>query len=469
MPTAIPRPKRKSTKKDPQTPPDPDQVLYADKDRSGDTVDLPLDKLCPNPFNKRQMKGVAELAATIANVGLLQNIAHIPAEVWLKTYPETAEQITAEHVILFGEHRWRAVRELGWETIPSVLRDDKVKEAREITLIENLRRAQLSPLEEAEHYRDLRDSGMSYDKIADRVGETAKGSVSKGTVWKRVKLLELEPTCLEALRGGKLNPSNAEKLIKHSPAQQRAALALVEDGIYLDEALARVLTQGANPAAADDAPDAGDGVSDGNAQSPNRSPGASEEEEGPAARPRPAAKADVDGGEKRKNVSDGNGKKPPKQRTVPAASTQDKQRAVAAAARDAACQRLVGQIDVTDTKSAAILLEVMTVSTLAPPHQSRPAQQRALTWLTNTGRRGLDTDNVSAYFDEVLRSDDVNLQRLAAFASALAAGELRTAGRRQSWGARETGHVRLLQEHASYVPETAWEKEQLGLVTTGES
>ncbi|MHA4818789.1 ParB/RepB/Spo0J family partition protein [Streptomyces aculeolatus] len=473
MPTAIPRPKRKSTKKDPQATPDPDQVLYADKDRSGDTVDLPVDGLCPNPFNKRQMKGVAELAATIANVGLLQNIAHVPAEVWLKHYPETADKITAEHVILFGEHRWRAVRELGWKTIPSVLRDDKVGEAREITLIENLRRAQLSPLEEAEHYRDLRDSGMSYDKIAERVGETAKGSISKGTVWKRVKLLELEPTCLEALREGKLNPSNAEKLVKCSAEQQEAALALIEDGIYIDEALARVLTQGAGfPAGADsDSPENNNSVSNGNGgSSASDTEGSNDPDDTPGRRP--GAKAAGGRREGRKAVSDGNGKskKPPAQRTGSAAPTQDEQRAAAAAARDAACQGLIERIDVTDDTSSAIVLDVLTASTLAPPHQSRPAQQRALTWLTNTGRQGLDdadSANAGAYFDAVLRSDDVTLQRLAAFASALAVGELRTAGRRQSWGAREIGHVRLLQEHAAYVPETAWEKEQLGPVTTG--
>ncbi|MBZ2410808.1 hypothetical protein HX747_30770 [Streptomyces sp. L06] len=83
-------------------------------------------------------------------------------------------------MILFGEHRWLAFKELERATIPSVLRDDLVDDALLITLIENLRRAQLSPLEEAEHYQTLRDAGLSYEQIADRVGETANGATSKG-------------------------------------------------------------------------------------------------------------------------------------------------------------------------------------------------------------------------------------------------------------------------------------------------
>lgn len=79
------------------------------KDRSGDTVELHPKDLCPNPFNRRAMSGVEELAVTIETVGLLQNIAHIPADIWIEHYPETAEKITTANVILFGEHRWRAI------------------------------------------------------------------------------------------------------------------------------------------------------------------------------------------------------------------------------------------------------------------------------------------------------------------------------------------------------------------------
>ncbi|WP_031088917.1 ParB/RepB/Spo0J family partition protein, partial [Streptomyces sp. NRRL S-15] len=202
MAANLPRPKRTSTKSAPAAPSKEEAFYRGGKDRSGDTVELHPKDLCPNPFNRRAMSGVAELAATIEEVGLLQNIAHIPADIWLTHYPETAEKITAAHVILFGEHRWRAVQTLGWQTIPSVLMDDKVADARLITLIENLRRAQLSPLEEAEHYEALRSSGLSYEQIAQKVGETAKGAISKGTVWKRVQLLALEPEVQGAFRAG---------------------------------------------------------------------------------------------------------------------------------------------------------------------------------------------------------------------------------------------------------------------------
>ncbi|MFI7278546.1 ParB/RepB/Spo0J family partition protein [Streptomyces sp. NPDC049879] len=439
MTGALPRPKRRSTKPKPEVA--PEDVLYTDRDRSGDIVDLALDSLCPNPFNRREMKGVPELAATIREVGLLQHIAHIRAEVWRQSYPETADQITAPNVILFGEHRWRALQELGWEKIPSVLRDDKVEVARLITLVENLRRAQLSPLEEAEHYQELRKAGLSYEQIAEKVGETAEGAVSKGTVWKRVQLLGLAPEIQQALRDGTLKVSAAEKAQKLDEQDQRDYLRLVREGLHPAEAHAQVLASQRRP---DDSPDevvvsAGNGVGGTVSPIPNPAPVSAGNEETP----------------------------PPRQRRVkPSVANGDADRRAAAAARDTHCRRLVETTDPADTRSHELILAVLTAGVLAPQQQVA-AQQRAYTWLRETNRNGLDAADAAAYFSAVQDSDDPTLQRLAAFASALAAAELRTGARRQSWSSREIHHVRILQEYAQYSPETEWEQNALGLVTSG--
>ncbi|WP_455711555.1 ParB/RepB/Spo0J family partition protein [Streptomyces erythrochromogenes] len=379
------------------------------------------------------MSGVVELAATIETVGLLQSIAHIPADIWIEHYPETAEKITAANVILFGEHRWRAVQSLGWEIIPSVLMDDKVADARLITLIENLRRAQLSPLEEAEHYESLRSSGLSYEQIAQKVGETAKGAVSKGTVWKRVQLLALEPEVQGALRDGTLAVSTAEKLQKMSAEDQREAVALVQGGMRPLEAQAQLLARQRQDEAVPDVKlaEGESAVSNGNA----------------APKPRTIAK---------------------KEQPKPSADQYEQDRSTAAAARDAACQLLVETVDVGGTADSGLLLKAMTGALLAPQQQSA-AQQRALVWLRRTERHSLDEQNAGTYFNTVQDSGDGELQRLAAFAIALAAAELRTAARRHSWGSREVGYLRLLQDHAQYAPETAWEKKELGSDTTGEN
>ncbi|MBH1937799.1 ParB/RepB/Spo0J family partition protein [Streptomyces sp. AV19] len=443
MAGTLPRPKRKSTKSTPLVA--PEEVLYTDKDRSGDTLDLDPATLCPNPFNRREMKGVPELAATISEVGLLQNIAHIRAEVWLKTYPETADKITAPNVILFGEHRWRAIQQLGWKTIPSVLRDDKVEDARLVTLIENLRRAQLSPLEEAEHYHELRGSGLSYEQIAEKVGETAEGTISKGTVWKRVKLLDLAPEVQQALRDGRLNVSSAEKAQKLDGKDQRDYLALVLGGKRPAEAHAQIL---ARQRQADDAPD-DIPVSDGNADE--------------AAAEAPSAN--------REAVSNGNAaggppaQRKPKKRQVPEGDDESDRRS-AAAARDAACRLLIETVDTADPENHELLLGVLTATMLAPQQQSA-AQQRAFIWLREAKRHGLEVADAMAYFNAVQEFGDAALQRLAAFASGLAAAELRTAARRQSWSSREIHYVRVLQEHAEYEPQTEWEKKKLGLSTAG--
>lgn len=461
MSSPLPRPARKSTKPV-QAKPSARGALYEDKVRSGDRFELALTSLCPNPFNKRQMKGIPELAATIQEVGLLQDIAHIRADVWLKHYPETRDKITADNVILFGEHRWRAFQLLERPTIPSVLRDDKVEEARLITLIENLRRAQLSVLEEAEHYQALREEGLSYEQIAEKVGETAEGSISKGTVWKRVQLLKLDAAILEQLHQGKLAISSAEKLLSFTdPADQRDALGLIQGGMLAAAAQAQILARkkepeeeagGSLPAQASTA-----AISSGNGSSPAQSTGSANSA---SANGEPA-------------VSIGNGQPaPPRQRQKddgkPAADQYEQDRAAAAADRDAACQHLVETVDLTKPESQEMLIRVLTAATMAPPQQG-PAQQRALAWLRRVGRQQLEESRAGAYYTAVLESGDEALRRLAAFASALATCELRTSSRRQSWGPIEIGHVKFLQEYAKYVPETEWEKKELGLLATGGS
>ncbi|MGW1364534.1 ParB/RepB/Spo0J family partition protein [Streptomyces chartreusis] len=447
--------------------------------RSGDRFELPLASLCPNPFNKRQMKGIAELAATIKEVGLLQDIAHIPADVWIKHYPETRDKITAENVILFGEHRWRAFQLLDLPTIPSLLRDDKVEEARLITLIENLRRSQLSVLEEAEHYQALRDEGLSYEQIAEKVGETAEGSISKGTVWKRVQLLKLDPAVRDELHQGRLAISAAEKLLTFTdPVDQRDALALIQDGMLAATAQAQILTRKKATAEPTNgglpqqtSPDA---VSTGNGSTPAQSAASAAPHavDGEVAAP---TEHDASGQTPLAGavaaVSNGNGTAtPPRQRqnddNKPAADQYEQNRATAAADRDAACQHLVETVDLTRPEAHEMLIRLLTAATMAPPQQG-PAQQRALAWLRRVGRQQLEESRAGAYFSAVLESGDEDLRRLAAFASALATCELRTSSRRQSWGPIEIGHVNFLQEYAKYVPETEWEKKEMGLLATG--
>jgi ParB/RepB/Spo0J family partition protein len=397
------------------------------------------------------MRGIPELAATIAEVGLLQNIAHIRAEVWLAQYPESREKITADNVILFGEHRWRAFQQLQRSVITSQLRDDKVEDARLITLIENLRRAQLSVLEEAEHYQALRNEGLSYEQIAEKVGETAEGSISKGTVWKRVKLLELDEVVLGELHAGNLAVSAAEKILTlPDPVEQRAALELIQGGMHPVAAQSQILSR-KRPA-------------------PEVPEGEGEEKAAVAVSAGTGESAKAGGSSVQNAVSTGNGKaSPPRQRQKeedkPTADQFEQDRARSAASRDAACQQLVEQVDLAAPETSEMLVQVLTAATLAPPQQG-PAQQLALAWLRRTGRHELDEIRAGAYFNAVLDSGNENLRRLAAFACALAACELRTSARRQSWGSREIAHLKFLQQYALYVPETSWEQKELGQPVT---
>ncbi|GAB2717250.1 ParB/RepB/Spo0J family partition protein [Kitasatospora kifunensis] len=437
--------------------------LYQDGVRPGDTVELDLDTLCPSPFNRREMKGVEELAASIEQVGLIHNISFIPADVWLAEYPDTKDKITTPNVLLVGEHRWRAFQLLERKSIPAVLRSDQVGEARLIILIENVRRSQLSILEEAEIYRELQDSGKSLAQIAKEVGETAKGALSKGTVSKRLKLLSLDPQLLDALREGKLRTSAAEHLADLStPAQQKAALALVLSGMNAIEACNTILTA----PQAEEPVDAAEGVE------PAVEPAAGDSTEGqipaqPSGSGAPARSTEPKAAKTSKAPAGGKssavaGLVSSRSR---AEEVMERERREASADRDAACQRLVENLDVMAAESQDDLLRVFAVAALLPPQQA-PAQQRAFRWLQALGRNNGHA-NAAAFFDAVGKSPDEKEVRAAAFASALAACELRTAGRRQTWGPREVGHVQFLIDVAQYKPETAWELRQVGLSAGG--
>jgi ParB/RepB/Spo0J family partition protein len=460
MPPARKRPVRTSSKKTPEsTPSNGIGGLYGDKDHSGDLLDLPLDSLCPNPFNRRQMKGVPELAETIREVGLIHPITHIRRDVWLTEYPETVDAITADNVILVGEHRWRAMLLLGESTIPSFLQDAKVKQARTIILIENLRRAQMSELEEALHYQSLRDvEGLSYEEIARRVGETAKGALSKGTVWKRVQLLDLDPAVQTALASGAVNVTTAQRIKEsfadHEP--QREVVRIIHQGVPPRVAIEQVLGH-QRQAGEDEQLPASEAATNAGTEADSADVAAD-----PVAKTTEPAAATVSIG----NATTKQARRSDASPAAPDALARVRQNA--AADRDAACWSLLETIDLDSSEGREIALRTMAIATLVPPQQSA-AQRKALAWLQKTGSQALDVTPAKAYFDAVQDSADAGLVLGAAFATALATCELRTAERRQNWGALEVAYVRMLMEHARYEPMTEWEQRQLGLAPAGEA
>jgi hypothetical protein len=93
--------------------------------------------------------------------------------------------------------------------------------------------------------------------------------------------------------------------------------------------------------------------------------------------------------------------------------------------------------------------------------QQGPARTRAHKWLRDAETAGFNINDTDSYFEAVLSSGQTDLVNRVALATALAAGEVRARDGRRQWDRTDAEHVRLLIDATGYVPETAWEREQL--------
>ena len=175
---------------------------------------LPLQKVEPNPLQPRKNFDPDELQAladSIAMHGVIQ--------------PLTVRQLPSGfYQIIAGERRWRAARMAGLSEIPVVVIEADDKKAMELALIENLQRADLNPIEEAQGYQQLMtDYGMTQEQAAARVGK------SRPAVANALRLLSLSPAVLELVEQGRLSAGHARALlaIKSAPEQYAVAMKVI--------------------------------------------------------------------------------------------------------------------------------------------------------------------------------------------------------------------------------------------------
>lgn len=195
---------------------------------------LPLEVVQPSPIQPRRHmdpEALEELAASMRSQGVLQPIV-----------VRSAAQGNAYEIIA-GERRWRAAALAGLTHIPAVVRqvDDGVALA--VALVENIQRAALNPLEEAQAMEKLRRlCGMTHEAIATAVGR------SRAAVTNLLRLLELEEPVQVLLLEGALEMGHARALLALAgPAQVQAARQVVQGRLSVrrTEELVRHLLQGA--------------------------------------------------------------------------------------------------------------------------------------------------------------------------------------------------------------------------------
>jgi ParB/RepB/Spo0J family partition protein len=174
---------------------------------------LPLQDILENPLNHRRAydkEQLQELAESIKSVGVLQ--------------PVLVRSKGDRYELVYGHRRFRAANLAGLKAIPAQIRELTDREVLEVALVENCRRADIQPLEEAEAYRDLRDKhGLKVEEIAERVGK------SKESVYARLKLCELTDAGKNALADGVLTASSALEVARLEPKLQEKAVKKILD------------------------------------------------------------------------------------------------------------------------------------------------------------------------------------------------------------------------------------------------
>jgi ParB family chromosome partitioning protein len=160
-------------------------------------VQIHVDEIVSNPFQPRTVfdeNSIRELAQTIRTHGIIQPII-------VRRHQEHYELIA-------GERRWRAVRTLGWTTIPAIVRVMNDAQTASAALIENLQREGLTPIEEAVAYQQLLElHGLTQESLAQRLGK------GQSTIANKLRLLNLPQEVQNSLLGRSITERHARALL----------------------------------------------------------------------------------------------------------------------------------------------------------------------------------------------------------------------------------------------------------------
>ena len=171
----------------------------------GRAREIPLDQIDPNPFQTRSQMNeeqLAELSASITANGVVQPVLVRPL-------------LNGRFQLIAGERRWRASELAGKATIPAILRQVSDEQAMEITIVENLQRADLNPMEQARAFERLsREFHMTQEQMAVRTGK------DRATVANFLRLLRLPASVQARVESGELSFGHARTLLAFEHAEE---------------------------------------------------------------------------------------------------------------------------------------------------------------------------------------------------------------------------------------------------------
>jgi ParB family chromosome partitioning protein len=182
----------------------------AAENEGGKPLEIPIDQIDRNPFQTRSQlneEQLGELAASISANGVVQPILVRPLA-------------GGRYQLIAGERRWRASELAGKKTIPVILRQVSDEQAMEITIVENLQRADLNPMEQARAYERLsREFHMTQEQMAIRTGK------DRASVANFLRLLRLPQSIQARVETGELSFGHARTLLafEHAEEMEKAA------------------------------------------------------------------------------------------------------------------------------------------------------------------------------------------------------------------------------------------------------
>lgn len=188
---------------------------------------IPIDDIMANRFQPRTVfdeDKIEELARTIHIHGIIQPIV-------IRQFEENKYEIIA------GERRWRAMKKLGWDEVPAIIKNLSDTETASVALIENLQREELSPIEEAMAYGKLLElHNLTQEALAQRLGK------GQSTVANKLRLLKLPQPIQEALLNKVVTERHARSLIPlKDPEKQVTLLAeIIERNLNVKQTEDRV-------------------------------------------------------------------------------------------------------------------------------------------------------------------------------------------------------------------------------------
>ncbi len=167
-----------------------------------------IEEIQPNPFQPRKMfvdEPLQELVQSIREKGILQ--------------PLVVRRKGDKFELIAGERRWRAAQKAGIKEVPILVKDVSESELLELSLIENIQRENLNPVEEAEAYRGLMEQfRLTQEEISQKVGK------DRTTVTNALRLLKLPAEIKQSLAEGKVSVGHARALLSlEAPEKQRQA------------------------------------------------------------------------------------------------------------------------------------------------------------------------------------------------------------------------------------------------------